>query len=140
MIPRFFIDRPIFASVISLLILLAGGISLTTLPIAQYPDLVPPAVTVRAEYTGASAEVVAQTVAAPLEQAINGVDDMIYMNSLASSDGKLELTVTFTVGTDPDQATIDVNNRVQTVLPTLPEDVRRFGVTVEEKSPTTPPR
>jgi len=136
MISRFFIDRPIFASVISLLFLLAGGISLVRLPVAQYPDLVPPAVTVRAEYTGASAEVVSQTVAAPLEQAINGVDDMIYMNSLTSSDGKLELTVTFTVGTDPDQATIDVNNRVQTVLPVLPEDVRRFGVTVEEKSPT----
>jgi len=136
MISKFFIDRPIFASVISLLILLAGGIALVKLPIAQYPDLVPPAVTVRAEYTGASAEVVSQTVAAPLEQAINGIDDMIYMNSLTSSDGKLELTVTFTVGTDPDQATIDVNNRVQTVLPILPEDVRRFGVTVEEKSPT----
>ena len=136
MISRFFIDRPIFASVISLLILLAGSISLVRLPIAQYPDLVPPAVTVRAEYTGASAEVVSQTVAAPLEQAINGVDDMIYMNSVTSSDGKLELTVTFAVGTDPDQATINVNNRVQTVLSMLPADVRRFGVTVEEKSPT----
>ncbi len=136
MISRFFIDRPIFASVIALLILLAGGISLTTLPIAQYPELVPPAVTVRAEYTGASAEMVSQTVAAPLEQALNGVDDMIYMNSLTSSDGKLELTVTFAVGVDPNQATIDVNNRVQTVLPVLPEDVRRFGVIVEEKSPT----
>jgi len=136
MISRFFIDRPIFASVISLLIMLAGCIALIALPVAQYPDLVPPAVTVKADYTGASAEVVAQTVAAPLEQAINGVDDMIYMNSRASSDGKLELTVSFAVGTDPNQATIDVNNRVQTVLPTLPEDVRRFGVIVEEKSPS----
>lgn len=136
MISRFFIDRPIFASVIALLFIIAGLIALIELPIAQYPELVPPAVSVRAEYTGASAEVVAQTVAAPLEQAINGVDDMIYMSSLASSDGKLELTVTFAVGTDPNQATIDVNNRVQPVLPTLPEDVRRFGVKVEEKSPT----
>ena len=136
MISRFFIDRPIFASVISLLFIMAGFIALISLPIAQYPELIPPAVTVKADYTGASAEVVAQTVAAPLEQAINGVDDMIYMNSIASSDGKLELTVTFVIGTDPDQATIDVNNRVQTVLATLPEDVRRFGVTVKEKSPS----
>lgn len=136
MISHFFIDRPIFASVISILFILAGFIALLSLPVAQYPELVPPAVTVRANYTGASAEVVAKTVAAPLEQAINGVDDMIYMNSRASSDGKLELTVSFAVGTDPDQATIDVNNRVQTVMPTLPEDVRRFGVIVEEKSPT----
>ncbi len=136
MISRFFIDRPIFASVISLLIILAGGTALISLPIDQYPALVPPAVVVKADYTGASAEVVAQTVAAPLEQAINGVDDMIYMNSRTSSDGKLELTVTFAVGTDPNQATIDVNNRVQTVMPTLPEDVRRFGITVEEMSPT----
>jgi hydrophobe/amphiphile efflux-1 (HAE1) family protein len=136
MISRFFIDRPIFASVISLLFILAGFLALMSLPIAQYPELVPPAVSVSATYTGASAEVVAQTVAAPLEQAINGVDDMIYMSSLSSSDGKLQLNVTFAVGTDPNQATIDVNNRVQTVMSTLPEDVRRFGVTVEEKSPT----
>lgn len=136
MISRFFIDRPIFASVISLLFILAGFLALISLPIAQYPELVPPAVSVSATYTGASAEVVAQTVAAPLEQAINGVDDMIYMSSLASSDGKLQLNVTFAVGTDPNQATIDVNNRVQTVMSTLPEDVRRFGVTVQEKSPT----
>ncbi len=101
MISRFFIDRPIFASVISLLFILAGLIALIELPIAQYPELVPPAVSVKANYTGASAEVVAQTVAAPLEQAINGVDDMIYMSSLASSDGKLELTVTFAVGHRP---------------------------------------
>jgi len=136
MISRFFIDRPIFASVISLLFILAGFLALISLPIAQYPELVPPSVSVSATYTGASAEVVAQTVAAPLEQAINGVDDMIYMSSLSSSDGKLQLNVTFAVGTDPNQATIDVNNRVQTVMSTLPEDVRRFGVTVEEKSPT----
>jgi len=136
MISRFFIDRPVFATVISLLFVLAGCIALTRLPIAQFPDLVPPTVSVKATYTGASAEVIAQTVAAPLEQAINGVDDMIYMNSLASSDGTLQIIVTFAGGTDPDQATIDVNNRVQTVLPTLPEDVRRFGVTVNEQSLT----
>ncbi len=119
-----------------MLFVLAGCIALTKLPIAQFPDLVPPTVSVKATYTGASAEVIAQTVAAPLEQAINGVDDMIYMNSLASSDGTLQIIVTFAGGTDPDQATIDVNNRVQTVLPTLPEDVRRFGVTVTEQSLT----
>jgi len=136
MISHFFIDRPIFATVISLLFILAGGIALRGLPIAQFPDLVPPTVKIKATYTGASAEVVAQTVAAPLEQAVNGVDDMIYMNSIASSDGNLEITVTFALGTDPDQATIDVNNRVQRVMPSLPEDVRRFGVTVEEQSLT----
>jgi len=136
MLARFFIDRPIFASVISLLFMLAGGIAIFELPVAQFPDLVPPSVSVKATYTGASAEVIAQTVAAPLEQAINGVDDMIYMNSLASSDGNLQIIVTFALGTDPDQATIDVNNRVQTVLPTLPEDVRRFGVTVQEQAVT----
>ena len=96
----------------------------------------PPTVSVKATYTGASAEVVATTVAAPLEQAINGVDDMIYMTSLAASDGNLQIIVTFAAGTDPDQATIDVNNRVQQALPNLPEDVRRFGVTVEEQSVT----
>ncbi len=136
MISRFFIDRPIFAIVISVLITLAGGLALIGLPIAQFPDLVPPTVSVKATYTGASAEMVAKTVAAPLEQAISGVDDMIYMNSLAASDGNLLITVTFAGGTDPDQATIDVNNRVQQALPKLPEDVRRFGVTVAEQSVT----
>ena len=136
MISRFFIDRPIFAIVISILFTLAGGLALMGLPIAQFPDLVPPTVSVKATYTGASAEVVAKTVAAPLEQAISGVDDMIYMNSLAASDGNLQIIVTFAGGTDPDQVTIDVNNRVQQALPKLPEDVRRFGVTVEEQSVT----
>ncbi len=136
MFSRFFIDRPIFAIVISILFILAGSLALSGLPIAQFPDLVPPTVSVKATYTGASAEVVATTVAAPLEQAINGVDNMIYMTSLAASDGNLQITVTFAAGTDPDQATIDVNNRVQQALPNLPEDVRRFGVTVEEQSVT----
>lgn len=136
MFSRFFIDRPIFATAISLLFMLAGGIAIFNLPVAQFPELVPPTVSVTTTYTGASAEVVSQTVAAPLEQAINGVNDMIYMNSFASSDGKLQIIVTFEVGTDPELATINVNNRVQTVLPTLPEDVRRFGVTVKEQSLT----
>ena len=136
MISRFFIDRPIFATAVSLLFLLAGGSAIFNLPVAQFPDMVPPTVTVTTTYTGASAEVVSKTVAAPLEQAINGVDDMLYINSLASSDGSLQIIVTFDVGTDPDQATINVNNRVQTVLPILPEDVRRFGVTVKEQSMT----
>ena len=136
MFSRFFIDRPIFATAISLLFMLAGGIAIFNLPVAQFPELVPPTVSITTTYTGASAEVVSQTVAAPLEQAINGVNDMIYMNSFASSDGKLQIIVTFEVGTDPELATINVNNRVQTVLPTLPEDVRRFGVTVKEQSLT----
>jgi len=136
MVSRFFIDRPILSIVISLLFILAGSIAMSVLPVAQFPELVPPTVSVKTNYPGASAEVVANTVAAPLEQAINGVDDMIYMNSLAASDGSLQITVTFATGTDPDQATIDVNNNVQKVLPTLPEDVRRFGVTVDEQSVT----
>ncbi len=136
MISRFFIDRPIFATAVSLLCRLAGGGATFNLPVAQFPDMVPPTVIVTTTYTGASAEVVSKTVAAPLEQAINGVDDMLYINSLASSDGSLQIIVTFDVGTDPDQATINVNNRVQTVLPILPEDVRRFGVTVKEQSLT----
>ncbi len=136
MVSRFFIDRPILSIVISLLFILAGSIAMSVLPVAQFPELIPPTVTVKTNYPGASAEVVAKTVAAPIEQAINGVDDMIYMNSLAASDGSLQVTVTFATGTDPDQATIDVNNNVQKVLPTLPEDVRRFGVTVDEQSVT----
>ncbi|MBW7850983.1 MAG: multidrug efflux RND transporter permease subunit [Rhodospirillales bacterium] len=134
MISRFFIDRPIFSSVLSIVIVLAGLAAMRVLPVSQYPQIVPPEVLVRATYPGASAEVLAETVAAPLEQQINGVDGMLYMRSSASSSGLLLLFVTFEIGTDPDQATIDVNNRVQAALPRLPEEVRRQGVQVAKRS------
>ena len=134
MFSRFFIDRPIFASVVSLVIVIAGLVSIFNLPVAQYPDLTPPSVYVTANYPGASAEVLSETVQAPLEQAINGVEDMIYMNSVASNDGSSSTAVFFKVGTDPQEAMVNVNNRVQMVLNTLPEDVRRQGVTVRKRS------
>ena len=132
--PRFFIDRPVFATVISIVIVLAGVLALRALPIAQYPELTPPQVVVSATYPGASAETVAQTVAAPLEQQINGVEGMLYMQSSNSSSGTMQLTVTFALGTDPYQATIDVNNRVQRATPLLPAEVTRQGVTVAKRS------
>ncbi len=134
MFSKFFIDRPIFASVISLLITLAGIVSIKSLPVEQYPNLTPPTIEVSASYPGASPEVIANTVAAPLEQEINGVEDMLYMNSTSSANGDMSLMVYFKVGTDPDQAMINVNNRVQGATATLPEDVRRYGVSVEKKS------
>lgn len=134
MFSKFFINRPIFSTVISLLILLAGIVSITTLPIEQYPDLTPPSVQVSAQYPGASPEVIADTVAAPIEQQVNGVEDMLYMNSTSASNGDMSLMVYFEVGTDPDQAMINVNNRVQAATTSLPEDVRRYGVTVEKRS------
>ncbi len=134
MFSKFFIDRPIFSAVISLLITLAGIVSIKNLPVEQYPDLTPPTIAVSASYPGASPEVIANTVAAPLEQQINGVEDMLYMNSTSSANGDMALTVYFKVGTDPDQAMINVNNRVQGATATLPEDVRRYGVTVDKKS------
>ncbi len=134
MISRFFIDRPVFATVISIVIVLAGLAAMRALPIAQYPEILPPQVSVSAAYPGASSQVIAETVAAPLEQAINGVEDMIYQLSNSSSSGAMSLTVYFEVGTDPDQATINVNNKVQAALAKLPEEVRRQGVKVEKKS------
>lgn len=134
MFSAFFIRRPIFASVISIVIMLAGFAAIKALPVEQYPQIVPPVVEVAANYPGASAQVIAETVAAPLEQQINGVDDMLYVQSSSSSSGKMSLNVTFKIGTDPDQATINVNNRVQSALSGLPEEVRRQGVTVRKKS------
>lgn len=136
MFSSIFINRPILASVMSIIIVIAGLVSIRILPIAQYPDIVPPQVAVRAVYPGASAEVIAQTVAAPLEQQINGVDNMLYVNSASSSNGLMNMTVYFKVGTNPDQATINVNNRVQQALATLPADVRAQGVTVLKRSST----
>ena len=126
---KFFIDRPIFAGVLSLLVFLAGAIALRFLPIAEYPEVVPPSVVVRAQYPGANPKVIAETVATPLEEAINGIEGMLYMGSQATSDGRLTLTVTFKLGTDPDQAQQKVQNRIAQAEPRLPEEVRRLGVT-----------
>ncbi|MFL6548919.1 MAG: efflux RND transporter permease subunit [Povalibacter sp.] len=132
---RFFIDRPIFAGVLSIIIFLVGAIALWQLPISQYPEVVPPSVVVRAQYPGANPKVIAETVAAPLEQEINGVEHMLYMSSLATSDGSMILTVTFRLGTNVDSAQVQVQNRVSQALPRLPEDVRRLGVTTLKSSP-----
>jgi multidrug efflux pump subunit AcrB len=134
-IARFFIERPIFAGVLSIIIFTVGLISLFRLPISEYPEVVPPTVVVRAQYPGANPQVIAETVAAPLEQEINGVEDMIYMSSLANDDGSMSLTVTFRLGADLDRAQVQVQNRVAQALPRLPEDVRRFGVTTRKSSP-----
>jgi multidrug efflux pump len=134
MFSRFFIDRPIFAVVISLFIVLAGLAAMRVLPIAQYPDIAPPQVAVRAVYPGASAQVLEQTVAAPLENSINGVEGMLYMSSSSSSEGVVTITVTFNIGVDVDKAALNVNNRVKQVEPRLPLEARRQGVTVEKGS------
>ena len=131
---KFFIDRPIFATVVSIVILLSGLIAMRVLPIAQYPEIVPPEVVVTATYPGGSAQTIAETVAAPLEQQINGVEGMIYMQSTSNGSGSMTLSVLFTSRTNPDQASINVNNRVQRALPLLPEEVRRQGVTVTRRS------
>lgn len=131
---RFFIDRPIFASVISIIIVVAGLASLRALPVEQYPNVVPPEVIVSAEYPGASAEVLAESVAAPLEQEINGVDNMIYMQSTSTDSGSLQVSIAFAMGTDPDQAAINVNNRVQAATPRLPQAVRDLGLRVQARS------
>src|SRR5512145_1959450 len=134
MFARYFIDRPIFSAVMSVLIMLAGLLAMRALPIAQYPEIAPPVVTVRAVYPGAAAEVLEQTVAAPLENQINGVEDMIYMSSTSTSQGVVEIQVTFDIGANVDQAALNVNNRVKQAEPRLPLEVRRQGVTVEKGS------
>ena len=134
MFSRFFIDRPIFAAVLSIFIILAGLAAMRVLPIAQYPEIAPPVVQVQAFYPGASAQVLEQTVAAPLENAINGVEGMIYMSSNSASNGQLQILVTFDIGTDVDQAALNVNNRVKQAEARLPEEVRRQGVIVEKGS------
>jgi hydrophobe/amphiphile efflux-1 (HAE1) family protein len=134
MFSRFFIDRPIFAAVLSIFVIIAGLAAIRVLPVAQYPEIAPPVVTVQAVYPGASAQVLEQTVAAPLENQINGVEHMIYMSSTSTSQGVVQIQVTFDIGTDVDKAALNVNNRVKQAEPRLPQEVRRQGVTVEKGS------
>lgn len=130
----FFIRRPIFSSVISIVIVIAGLVAASVLPVAQYPQIAPPTVAIRTAYPGASAETLARTVAAPIEEQLSGIEGLIYFDSSSSSNGDVTITATFEVGTDPTQATIDVNNRVAQALPRLPEEVRRNGVLVQRRS------
>lgn len=132
---RFFIERPIFAAVVSIIITLLGALSIMSLPIAQYPEMTPPTVQVSATYTGANAAVVAETVATPIEEQVNGAEEMTYMSSISSNDGTMNLTVTFDVGRDLDMATVDVQNRLSLAQPQLPQDVIRQGLSVKKKSP-----
>ncbi|MGN6384550.1 MAG: efflux RND transporter permease subunit, partial [Dyella sp.] len=132
---QYFVDRPILAGVLSVLILIAGAISLFQLPIGEYPEVVPPTVVVRASYPGANPKVIAETVATPLETQINGVEGMLYTASQATSDGAMTLTVTFALGTNLDDAQVQVQNRVAQALPRLPEEVQRLGVTTQKSSP-----
>jgi multidrug efflux pump len=134
-ISHFFIDRPIFASVISIIIVILGGIGFARLPVAQYPEIAPPTITVTGQYPGASAQVVAETVVTPIEEQINGVENMLYMSSNSTSDGSFTISVTFDIGTNLDTAQVQVQNRVAVAEPRLPADVRAIGVTVNKSSP-----
>src|SRR3954447_18233392 len=136
MFARFFVDRPVFATVLSIVIVIIGGVSLGGLPIAQYPEVVPPTVQITATYPGASAKVVADTVATPIEQEINGVENMLYMSSRCTNDGQMTLDATFKVGTNLDMAQVLVQNRVAIAEAKLPEEVKRQGVTTKKKSPS----
>jgi hydrophobic/amphiphilic exporter-1 (mainly G- bacteria), HAE1 family len=132
---HFFIERPVFATVLSLILTIAGAIALQSLPISEYPEIVPPTVNIKATYPGASAEVIAETVAAPIEQEVNGVDDMLYISSQSTGDGQLSINVVFKPGVNIDQAQVLVQNRLAVVQPRLPDEVTRFGITVRKSSP-----
>src|SRR5436190_1647240 len=132
---HFFVDRPIFAGVISIILTLVGAIAFRALPISEFPEIAPPTVVVNATYAGASAEVIAQTVAAPIEQEINGVDNMLYVVSQSTGNGVVAISVVLKPGTNIDQAQVLVQNRVSIALPRLPEEVQRIGVTVRKSSP-----
>jgi len=133
--PHFFIGRPVFAAVLSIVIVIVGSIALTTLPVSQYPDIVPPTIQVTANYPGANAKVLADTVASPIEDEVNGVENMLYMSSQCTDDGSMTLTITFKLGTNLDTAQVLVQNRVAIALPKLPEDVQRLGVNTKKQSP-----
>src|SRR5437773_12423508 len=137
MLSEFFIDRPIFATVISVVITLAGGVALFTLPVAQYPDVTPPTVQVTALYPGANALTVRDTIAAPIEEQVSGVEGMLYMSSQSTNDGAYKLTVTFKLGTDSDMAQVLVQNRVSLALPVIPPLVQNEGISVKKMSPNT---
>src|SRR6185369_12112727 len=132
---KIFIDRPILAAVLSLVITLAGALAVLRLPISEYPSVVPPTVVVRGAYPGANPKVIAETVASPLEQQMNGIENMLYMFSQSTSDGRLTLTMTFAIGTNVDTAQVQVQNRVAQALPRLPQEVQRIGVVTEKSSP-----
>jgi multidrug efflux pump subunit AcrB len=134
-ISHFFIDRPIFASVVSIVFVIVGAVAFFRLPIAQYPEIAPPTINVTGQYPGASASVVASTVVAPIEQQINGVENMLYVSSNSTGDGRFTISVTFELGTDLDIAQVQVQNRVAIAQPRLPADVRNIGVTVSKASP-----
>ena len=134
MISKFFIERPVLSNVIALLMILIGGVALFTLPVAQYPDVVPPTVQVTTRYPGASARTLVYTVALPIEQQVNGVEDMLYMQSYSGADGTYSLTVTFKIGMDINFAQVLVQNRVSSALAQLPQAVQAQGVTVQQKS------
>ena len=134
-ISHFFIDRPIFASVVSVVFVILGGVAFFRLPVAQYPEIAPPTITVSGQYPGASADVVAATVVAPIEQQINGVENMIYLSSNSTGDGRFTISVSFDIGTNLDIAQVQVQNRVAIAQPRLPADVRNIGVTVNKSSP-----
>ena len=134
MFSTFFINRPIFATVLSILIVIAGLVSLRGLPVEQYPTITPPTVVVRASYPGANASTIADMVGTPIEQQVNGVEGMLYMSSTSSSTGSYQLTITFEVGTDLDMATVLVENRVNMALSTLPQEVTQIGVTKTKES------
>src|SRR6218665_2701890 len=131
----FFIKRPIFAGVLSIVTVLIGGIALYLLPVSEYPEVVPPTVVVTARYPGANPKTIAETVSTPLEQSITGVENSLYMFSQTTTDGVMTLTITFKLGTDPDKAQVQVQNRVAQAEPKLPEEVRRIGVTTVKSSP-----
>src|SRR5207245_5883695 len=138
MISHFFIYRPIFATVLSIVIVIVGVVAYTQLPVAQYPEVTPPTVQVTATYPGANAKTVADTVATPIEQEVNGVERMLYMSSKCTNDGQMNLDVTFELGTDLDTAQVLVQNRVSIAQAKLPEEVKRIGATTKKQSPTSP--